>query len=113
MSTVPASDHEERVSFENWREEGCHVFVDHKHVLTIQTPESCLGGSAAEVCFIEDWISPVEYCDRLEAVLRGLGASAGVVSAVDRERGSYRSVSFELPRHDGEAELQAILNIAV
>lgn len=113
MSTAGTSDHEERVCFENWREDGCHVFVDNKHVLTLHTPESCLGGCAPEDCFIEDWISPDEYCPRLETILRALGASDSVLAAVEQERMNYRGSKLDLPSRDREAEFQTILGMAV
>jgi len=113
MSTAIEANHEERVTFENWRDDGCHVFVNHKHVLTLNTPESCLGGSNPEDCFTDEWISADEYCDSLCAVLQTLGASAAVVAAVAQERINYQVLSFELPSRDREAEFQAIFCMAV
>ena len=31
---------EEPVTFENWEADGCHIFVDNKHLLTLNTPKS-------------------------------------------------------------------------
>ncbi|MEQ1861751.1 MAG: DUF87 domain-containing protein [Chthoniobacteraceae bacterium] len=37
--TEPAiSQEEERVSFENWADDGCHGFIGQKYVLTLATP---------------------------------------------------------------------------
>lgn len=80
---------EERVVFENWETEGCHVFVDHKHLLTLSTPESSAVGSSYNT-LLDDWISPDEFCDSLGAVLLALGASPVMLAAVEQERANYR-----------------------
>ena len=60
--TIQWSD--ERVIFENWLDDGCHIFVDHKHVLTLNTPE-CTNDEESSCCFVENWISPDEFCANL------------------------------------------------
>lgn len=80
---------EERVTFENWEAEGCHVFVGGKYVLTLNTPESSALGDSYNT-LLDDWISPEEFCASLEAVLHALGASSTVLTQVEQERGNYR-----------------------
>ena len=87
---------DERVIFENWADDGCHVFNDHKYVLTLATPESSKCDEAYRAN-IEDWTSPDEYCANLTAVLRGLGASPAVLAAVENEREHYQRYPIEPP----------------
>lgn len=98
---------EEHVTFESWEEEGCHVFVGNKHVLTLNTPES-LNNPESDCCFIEDWISPEEFCDHLAAVLRALGASAAVLAQVEQERRNYQSRPVTPPPRSTEELLRQI-----
>lgn len=87
---------EEPVTFENWEEEGCHVFADNKHILTLNTPESMSAGDPYNT-FLDDWISPEEFCESLEKVLTALGASPRVIAAVENERQNYRARSIQPP----------------
>lgn len=80
---------EEPVTFENWEAEGCHVFADNKHVLTLNTPELISRRHPSNL-FLEDWISPEEFCESLEKVLRALGASPRVIASVENERQNYQ-----------------------
>ena len=89
-------EHEEPVIFENWQTEGCHVFTHGKHVLTLNTPESTAAGDPYNT-FLDDWISPEEFCATLESVLRALGASAAVLAAVEQERRNYRERPISPP----------------
>lgn len=99
---------EERVTFENWEAEGCHVFVGPKHVLTLNTPES-LSDPESDRCFIEDWISPDEFCEHLTAVLRALGASVAVIAQVEQERQNYRERPVTPPTRSSEDLLRSII----
>lgn len=77
-------------------EEGCHVFADNKHVLTLNTPELISKGDPYNT-FLEDWISPEEFCTSLEKVLTALGASPRVIAAVENERQNYRVRALQPP----------------
>ena len=98
---------DEPVIFENWREEGCHVFAHGKHVLTLNTPE---GSSAGDpyTTFLDDWISPEEFCVTLENVLRALGATDAVIGEIERERQHYRDHPVPPPTRTNE-ELMATI----
>ncbi|KAB2654362.1 MAG: hypothetical protein DVB32_09650 [Verrucomicrobia bacterium] len=87
---------EEPVIFENWEEEGCHVFAHGKHVLTLNTPESTATGDPYNT-FLDDWISPEEFCTTLEKVLRALGTSPAVIAKVESERRRYREHPIQPP----------------
>ena len=87
---------EEPVTFENWEEEGCHVFAHGKHVLTLNTPESMSTGDPYNT-FLDDWISPEEFCATLEKVLRALGASPTMIAKVEGERCNYRERRIQPP----------------
>lgn len=104
--TIPWS--EERVIFENWEADGCHVFVGGKHVLTLNTPES-LNDPSSDCCYLDDWISPEEFCAYLTAVLRGLGAPPAVLAAVDNERQHYRDRPVEAPTRTNEDLLRKVM----
>ena len=94
-------EHEEPVIFENWQEEGCHVFAHGKHVLTLNTPESTAAGDPYTT-FLDDWISPEEFCVMLESVLRALGASSAILALVQRERQRYREHPVQPPTRTNE-----------
>ena len=87
--------------FENWQEEGCHVFAHGKHVLTLNTPESTAAGNPYTT-FLDDWISPEEFCTTLENVLRALGASPAVLAEVERERTQYQEHPVQPPTQTNE-----------
>lgn len=97
----------ERVIFENWLCEGCHIFVDSKHVLTLNTPEST-NDEGSSCCFAEDRISPDEFCANLTAVLRGFGASPAVLAAVKMERRHYRESPVNPPQRSNRDILHEI-----
>ncbi len=97
--------------FENWEEEGCHVFAHGKHVLTLNTPESTAAGDPYNT-FLDDWISPDEFCTMLENVLRALGASPAVLAEVEREQRNYRERPVRPPMRtnaDLMTELDAVI----
>ncbi len=96
---------EDPVIFENWEVEGCHVFVQGKHVLTLNTPESTAAGDSDNT-LLDDWISPEEFCTTLESVLRTLGASPAVIAQVEQERRNYRERPVAAPRRTN-ADLMA------
>lgn len=87
-SSTHQPSEEERVHFENWRELGCQVIVAGKEVLTLATPESSLGTGGGPA-FVEDWVTPEEFCDNLTAVLRAFVASTAVLEQVEWERQNY------------------------
>ena len=101
---------EDRVTFENWEADGCHIFVGSKHVLTLNTPES-LKCDDAYRAYIEDWISSDEFCSHLTAILRALGASPAVLAAVDQERLNYRERPVEPPQRTHEDLLGEIADV--
>ena len=103
--TIQWSD--ERVIFENWLDDGCHIFVDHKHVLTLNTPEST-NDEESSCCFMENWISPDEFCANLAAVLRAFGASPTVLAAVEMERRHYRESPVNPPQRSNRDLLRGI-----
>jgi len=105
--THPIPLSEERVTFENWEAEGCHVFVGNKHVLTLNTPES-LSDPESACCFIDDWISPEEFCEHLSAVLLAFGASDAVIAQVEQERRNYRERPVPAPTRSNEDVLRSI-----
>lgn len=100
---------DEPVIFENWQEEGCHVFAHGKHVLTLNTPESTATGDPYNT-FLDDWISPEEFCVTLENVLRALGASPAVLANVERERTHYREHPVVPPTRTN-VELMAAIGV--
>lgn len=99
---------EERVIFENWEAEGCHIFVDGKYILTLSTPENSKCDEAYRA-YIEDWISPEEFCGHLAAVLRALGASTAVMAQVEQERRNYREHPVEAPQRTHEDLLREVM----
>lgn len=109
--TNPIQRSEERVTFENWEAEGCHVFVGNKHVLTLNTPESSAIGDPYNTLF-DDWISPDEFCTTLEGVLRALGASPAVLAGVDQERRNYQDRPV-IPPARTKADLMRELGISL
>lgn len=98
----------ERVIFENWDDDGTHIFIDHKYVLTLATPESSKCDEAYRA-YIEDWVSPDEYCEHLAAVLRALGASSAMVAQVEQERQNYRRFPIEPPKRTHEDLLREVM----
>ena len=104
--TIPWS--EERVIFENWEADGCHIFVGGKCVLTLNTPESSKCDEAYRA-YIEDWISPEEFCAHLTAILRALGASPAVLAAVENERQHYRDYPIEPPKRSNADLLNEVM----
>ena len=94
---------EEPVIFENWEEDGCHIFANDKHVLTLNTPESLSAG------FLDDWISSEEFCELLEKLLRGLGASEAVIARITDERTRYRDNPPVAPTRTNAELLEHIL----
>lgn len=98
---------EEPVIFENWESDGCHVFVQGKHVLTLSTPESTSADQPTP-SFLDDWISPEEFCDSLEKVLRAFGASDEVIADIDNEREHYRNRQVSPPTRTNADLLAAI-----
>ena len=103
--TIPWS--EERVIFENWEADGCHIFVGGKHVLTLNTPESSKCDDLYRA-YLEDWISPEEFCAHLTAILRALGASPAVLAQVEQERENYRERPVEPPQRTHEDLLREV-----
>ncbi len=103
--------HEEFVYFENWRDLGCQVIVNGKEVLTLNTPESSLGAGGSPV-FVEDWITPEEFCENLAAVLRAFGASEAVLDQVEWERQGYVKRQVERPTRTA-AHLLSEIELAV
>lgn len=106
--SIPLS--EERVTFENWEADGCHIFVDHKCVLTLNTPESSKYDEAYRA-YIEDWISPEEFCAHLTTVLQALGASPAVQARVQQERQNYRDRPVESPQRSHEDLLREVMAV--
>ena len=98
---------DEPVIFENWQEEGCHIFAHGKHVLTLNTPESTAAGDPYTT-FLDDWISPEEFCVTLENLLRALGASPVVIAEVERERTHYRKYPVQPPPRTNADLMQEI-----
>jgi hypothetical protein len=87
----------ERVTFENWAERGCHIFIEHKCVLTLNTPESSALGDPYNT-LLEDWISPDEYCATLMTVLQALGASPAILEEASYERQNYERFPVTPPQ---------------
>ena len=102
---------EDRVTFENWENDGCHVFVGNKHVLTLNTPESSKCDEAYRA-YIEDWISPDEFCAHLTAILRALGASPALLAQVEQERQNYRDRPVEPPQRTHEDLLREVTEMS-
>lgn len=110
MSEPDTTAREERVTFENWGSEGCHVFLGNKHVLTLNTPES-LSDPGSDTCCIEDWISPEEFCGHLSTVLTALGASTAVLAGVEQERRNYREHPVEPPTCSNDELLKQVMKM--
>jgi len=100
---------EERVTFENWEADGCYVFVGNKQMATLNTPESSALGDPYNT-FLDEWISPEEFCTTLEAVLRALGASSAVLAGVEQQRRNYQDRPVTPPART-KADLMSELGI--
>jgi hypothetical protein len=101
----------EHVRFENWTEEGCHIFIGNKCVLTLSTPESCAAGDPYNT-LLDDWISPEEFCATLEAALQVLGASPAILEEAGQERRNYTKAPVTPPKRT-KADMMRELGIEI
>lgn len=88
---------------------GCHIFVGNKYVLTLSTPESSKCDEA-DRAYIEDWITPEEFCAYLTAILHALGASAAVLAQVKQEQQNYCDRPVEPPQRSNEDLLREFMS---
>ena len=98
---------EEPVIFENWEADGCHIFAGGTCVLTLNTPESTKSDEAYRA-YIEDWITPEEFCTHLTAILLALGASPRMLAQVEYELRHYREHPVEPPLRTHEDLLREV-----